>query len=210
VFTGIVTEIGEVRAAASGRLTIACGRVLDGLRPGDAIAVDGVHLIIAARDPQRFTADLTAETIWRTTLDGRRPGDRVNLEAPLRLGAPVNGHLVTGIVEGIGVVDALVEEGAGLLVRLHAPARLMPAIVLNGPVAVDGAGLTVVERDDDAFTVLLVPSTRRAITLSERRTGDRVNLETDLMARYARQALAERPAPRRTSTNRWMTIPGMS
>lgn len=189
MFTGIIQQVGTVREAQPGRLVVEGRRVLDGARPGDSIAVNGVDLTIAELDGAAFVANVMPETYRRSNLGRLQPGDLVNLEAALRAGQPLGGHFVQGHVDGQGRLLATEPEGDAVLVRYEAPRSLMRYVVEKGSIAVDGVSLTVVSRDETSFTVSLVQYTQEHTNLTRRSRGDPVNLEVDVLAKYVEQLL---------------------
>jgi riboflavin synthase len=190
VFTGIVEELGTVAARDGSRLRIAARAVLDGARLGDSTAVNGCCLTVVAFEPATgdgegwWEADVSDETYRRTNLGDLAPGDPVNLERPVRLTDRLGGHLVQGHVDAVGEI---VEGAPDLRVRLPRP--LTRYVVEKGSITVDGISLTVVEALDDAFTVAIIPHTAAVTTLGTKGPGDRVNLEVDVMAKYAEKLL---------------------
>jgi riboflavin synthase len=198
MFTGIVEELGTVVAvrehADGARLTVAAERVLDGVRLGDSIAVDGCCLTVAetgAHDGRAtWTADLMAETLRRTGLGARRPGDRVNLERALAADGRFGGHVVQGHVDGVGTVLARTPGTQWEVVEVALPADLARYVVAQGSIAVDGVSLTVVAAGDASFTVSLIPETRARTTLGLRGVGEQVNLEVDVLSKYVERHLA--------------------
>jgi riboflavin synthase len=196
MFTGIVEEAAAVQAlelggprVAGGRLSIRPRRVLDGLKPGDSIAVNGACLTVVCRDGESFSVDLAPETLRRTNLGSLVPGATVNLERPLALSDRLGGHIVQGHVDATGKVQSARPQGEFLLMGFRAPKRLMPYIVEKGFVAVDGISLTVVKKGASSFTVSVIPYTRDNTALRERRVGDLVNLEVDILAKYVESLL---------------------
>jgi riboflavin synthase len=188
VFSGIIETTGRLEArtprGAGARLTLATSRPLPRLAVGESVAVNGACLTVAARNGRRFTVDVSPETLRRTTL-GRLPlGTRVNLERALRLGDRIGGHIVQGHVDAVGRLEAIRPEGEWVLYRFSAPAALAPYLVEKGSIAVDGVSLTVFRCRRGGFSVALVPHTLRATTLGERRPGDRVNLEADILLKH--------------------------
>lgn len=179
MFTGIVEELGSVVARSSSRLRIAARTVPDEARIGDSVAVNGCCLTIVERGSGWWDADLSDETLARTTLGSLRPGDPVNLEQPLRVSDRLGGHLVQGHVDGIGEV---VEPVPDLRIRLQP--EMSRYLVPKGSVAVDGVSLTVVDVAGDGFSVAVIPHTAAATTLGLRRAGDAVNIEIDVVAKY--------------------------
>jgi len=193
VFTGIVEEVGRLRRlevdAESARLEIAAALVLDGTRVGDSILTDGACLTVTALGRDGFTADAMPETVRRTTLGERRPGDGLNLERALTLQSRLGGHLVTGHVDGVGVVRAVRPEGNALVVTVEAPEEVAAVSVPQGSVALDGVSLTIVACESRGLRVSLIPHTAAATTLAGLAAGRRVNLEADLIGKYVRTFL---------------------
>ncbi len=193
IFTGIIEEVGRVVEAEGGRLRIAARTCLEGTKEGDSIAVNGVDLTVAELDFHSFTFYIMPETYRRTNLGDLRPGDPVNLERALTPTSRLSGHLVRGVVEATGTLLSLEWEEDAVIVRYQAPPQIMRYIVVKGPIAVDGVSLTVVAKGDDWFAVSLVRYTQEHTNLISRRPGQRVNLETDIFARYLEQLLAQVP-----------------
>ena len=184
MFTGIVEEMGQLRAREDGRFIFAASRALDDAVVGGSIAVNGCCLTVVDLGPGWWAADVVPETLSRTALDGLAPGDPVNLERPLRLADRLGGHLVQGHVDGVGEV---LQGPPDLSVR--APESVLPYLVEKGSVAVDGCSLTVASVGDDRFGAAIVPRTAAVTTLGRRRPGDRVNLEVDIVAKYVERLL---------------------
>jgi riboflavin synthase len=193
VFTGIVEEVGRLRRLDAGgdavRLDIAATTVLEGARVGDSILTDGVCLTVTALSSDGFTADAMPETVRRTTLSERRPGDDVNLERALTLQSRLGGHLVTGHIDGVGTVRSVRPEGNALVVALEAPPSVAAVSVPQGSVALDGVSLTLVAVEGTELRVSLIPHTAAATTLAGLSAGRRVNLEADLIGKYVRAFL---------------------
>lgn len=185
MFTGIVTELGRVRAARSGRIEIEAGAVLTDLEIGGSIAVNGCCLTAVEMGDGWFVAEAVAETLSRTNLGDLAPGAKVNLERPMRLDGRLDGHLVQGHVDAAGTVVAPAPD-----LRIAAPSELLAYVVEKGSVTVDGVSLTVVSVDSHGFTVAVIPHTAEHTTLGLRTAGDRVNLEADLIAKYVQRLLA--------------------
>jgi len=206
VFSGIIERVGEVASlgpAARGGARLAIRGGPRGLAIGESIAVSGACMTVTRVRGTTFAVDVSPESLRRTTLGALRPGARVNLERSLRLSDRLSGHLVFGHVDGVGELRSITPEGDGALFRFGVPAPLARYLVEKGSIAVDGISLTVFGCSARAFTVAVIPHTLAATTLSDRRPGDRVNLESDMLARYVeqivtRQLRASRPArPRR-------------
>ena len=193
MFTGIVEAMGDVEALrpqpGGARLSVRTPEGWARPAPGSSIAVNGACLTLIAWEGACCVADLSTETLARTTFGGLRPGDRVNLERPLTLGAPLGGHLVTGHVDAVGTVTDHRPEGEGSVMRVRAPGELAPLLVHKGSIAVDGVSLTVADLAEDEFGVALIPFTLQHTTLGLRRPGDAVNLEGDLLGKYVARLL---------------------
>ncbi len=199
MFTGIVTAIGRVAAvrdAGGGRrLTIETGtQPTAGWRIGDSVAVAGVCLTLVTVESGRFEAELSGETLSRTTLGRLVPGSAVNLEPALAAGSALGGHLVTGHVDGIATVQDCREEAGALGATVEVPAALARFIAEKGSVTLDGVSLTVGRVAGSRFEVTLVPHTRAVTTLGELAAGRTMNLEVDLVARYIDRLLEMRGA----------------
>ncbi len=197
MFTGIVQAVGEVRAlerrgsGARARIGTPPG-FLEGVAVGDSIAVSGVCLTAVTVAPGAFEADLSAETLARTTLGRLTARARVNLEKALTLSTPLGGHLVTGHVDGVATVAARQPRGECVLLRFRLPGGLARYVARKGSVAVDGVSLTVNAVEGETFDVSLVPHTLAVTTLDGLRPGARVNLEVDIVARYLERLLEGR------------------
>lgn len=163
------------------------------LAVGQSIAVDGVCLTIVECNGTTFSADLSAETVQRTTLGGLKPHERVNLERPLKVGDRLGGHFVTGHVDGVGQVLRVESAGDSKWMWISLPPLLSHYAAPKGSIAVDGISLTLVEVSKEAFSVCLVPYTLAITTLGWKGIDARVNLEVDLLSRYLERLLAERP-----------------
>ncbi len=184
MFTGIVEEIGEVRAITLGRLYIEAAEVLKGTKRGDSISVNGVCLTVVSLSDKGFDVEIMPETIRHTDLDGLDYGDKVNLERAVPANGRFGGHFVQGHVDDVGKVLSVKPEEGAYIARISAPAHLMRYIVSKGFIAVDGVSLTVVDCDDFSFSVSLVDFTRKHSILGIIRPGDTVNLEVDIIAKY--------------------------
>ncbi|MBI4188408.1 MAG: riboflavin synthase [Chloroflexi bacterium] len=187
MFTGIIEETGAIISAQSGKLVVAAGAVLKDMEPGGSIAVNGVCLTVTGFDAKSFSVDIMSETIKRSNLGQLAAGDRVNLERPLALGGRLGGHLVQGHVDATGRVASIRRSGEENLITIEAPAEVMGYAVEKGFIAVDGISLTVVAKDANSFQVSIVGYTRRHTTLEDKRVGDTVNLEVDIIAKYVEQ-----------------------
>jgi riboflavin synthase len=195
VFTGLVEDLGTVAAldaTADGvRLTVGT-RLAGDLAPGDSIAVNGVCLTAVDVAADAFTADVMQETLRRSSLGEAAPGRPVNLELALRADARLGGHIMQGHVDGLGTVRDIRDDGFARWVTVAAPPELLRYVVEKGSIAVDGISLTVAAVDEESFSVSLIPETLARTTLGEARPGAPVNLEVDVMAKYAEKLLAGR------------------
>jgi riboflavin synthase len=195
MFTGIVEEMGTVRAAERrdgvARLDVDAVLTLEGSAVGASVAVNGVCLTVVAARPGGFAFDVGPETLARTTLGRLRPGERVNLERPLRFGAAVGGHLVLGHVDGTATVEGVtrVESTARVRFALAGP-ELAPLLIPQGSVAVDGVSLTIAALGTREFEVMVIPHTLAVTTLGRLAPGQTVNVETDVIGKYLQRSLA--------------------
>lgn len=200
MFTGIVEETGTVRAIRRGDrsavVEIEAAAVKEGLRPGDSVAVNGVCLTASALHPYGFSADVMPETMSRSNLGGLRAGDRVNLERAMAADGRFGGHIVSGHVDGTGVISRRERDGNAVLLSVSVPSGLSRYIVEKGSVAVDGISLTVTAVSEEEFSVSVIPHTMAHTTLTAKRVGERVNIENDVIAKYVERLLAPAPEKR--------------
>ena len=190
MFTGIVEETGSVARLEPRRLTVKAEKVLEGLKLGDSISINGTCLTVVELGPQTFSADLAPETLRRTSLGSLAEGGVVNLERAVAVGDRMGGHIVQGHVDGTGRITSIRPEEDCVIIRVRAPKRLMPYIVEKGFVAVDGISLTVVKRGSSSFTISVIPYTRRYNNLTVKAVGDRVNLEADIVDKYVESLIS--------------------
>lgn len=193
MFTGIISDIGEVRAVDSGRIAIRCSYAPDSIAIGASIACDGACLTATSITPAGagcvFTVDASNETLDKTTLGQWQPGRRINLERALRAGDELGGHIVLGHVDGVGRIESIAPDGTSRRFRVSAPAALAPFIAPKGSVALDGISLTVNEVTQSAFGLNIIPHTLTHTTLGTKTPGDAVNLEIDVLARYVARGM---------------------
>ncbi len=196
MFTGIIREVGVVRvlerADRGARVVVQGPRTVRFLEVGGSVSVDGACLTVAALEDGAFAADLVAETLARTIWGARAPGDRVNVEPSSRMGDPIDGHLVQGHVDGVGIVKHVDRTPSAWTVEIEPPGALLALIAEKGSIAVNGVSLTVARTGADTFTTALIPTTLRETNLGDLVEGSRVNLEADLMARYLAKLLERR------------------
>lgn len=194
MFTGIIEELGTVREAREGRMIINAKKVLWGTNLGDSIAVNGVDLTCTYLEEDGFHASVMPETYRRTNLGELKPGDVVNLERAMTLAQRIGGHLVRGVVEATGTVESMTPEENAIIARYTAPPEILRYVIVKGPITIDGVSLTVIDKTVDTFAVSLVEFTQEHTNLTRKAAGDRVNLESDIIARYVGQLLEERLA----------------
>ncbi len=187
MFTGIITDIGQIRAVEKTgdmRVRVATSYGMKSVDMGASIACDGCCLTVVAKGGDWFEVQVSAETLSKTTLGGWQEGTRVNLERALRVGDELGGHIVSGHVDGVATVLSMMKEGESSRVRLKAPQELAKFIAPKGSVALNGTSLTVNEVDGAEFGINFIPHTQTTTTWGQIQEGDQVNLEIDTLARY--------------------------
>jgi len=193
MFTGIIEEVGAVRQiekkATGAFLTISARKVLEGTRIGDSISVNGVDVTAVKLGPDYFSADASLETLRRSNLGNLTVGSRVNLERALAVGDRLSGHIVQGHVDTTGTFLSKRQEGNSFVFRFGYPAEVGRYIVHKGSIAVDGISLTIANLTDEYFEVWVVPHTLQETNLNYLKTGDAINLEVDILAKYIERLL---------------------
>ncbi len=193
MFTGLIEEMGKVKDIARGtksiRITITASKVLDGTLLGDSIAVNGTCLTVVAFGADWFTADVMPETVNRTVLAGLKAGDFVNLERTLKVGDRLGGHIVSGHVDGTGIISEKKTNDIAVIVKVSASTEILRYIIQKGSIAIDGVSLTVVDCGTNWFTVSLIPHSAAMTTLGRKKVGDDVNLEVDMIGKYVEKLL---------------------
>ena len=184
MFTGIIEEIGIVKNVATQHLVIEAKNVLDDMRVGDSMSINGVCLTVTSFENNSFNVDLMMETINHTGLGKLRHGNQVNLERAVTLDKRLGGHLVLGHVDDIGTILSIEQRQTDHIVKISSPTNLMRYISHKGFIAVDGISLTITDLETSSFSVSLVTYTLEHTTLGSKRPGDSVNLEIDVIARY--------------------------
>lgn len=188
MFTGIVEGLGTIEslrtAGRATRLRVAADFNLEGTRIGDSIAVNGACLTVVTLQGNRFEADVSPETNARTTFGAAARGDRVNLERALRLSDRLDGHLVSGHIDGMGRLEQRETADNAILLTFSAPGNLLDYMITKGSVAVDGVSLTINQCDAHGFQVSIIPHTAKMTTVGMKRVGEPVNIETDLIGKY--------------------------
>ena len=199
MFTGIVEEIGEIvsveRGSRSAVLRIRCQRVLQGTRTGDSIAVNGVCLTVTSIGDSEYTADVMAETLARSSLGTLRSGSRVNLERAMPADGRFGGHIVAGHIDGTGTIREIRQDETAVWYTISAGPELLRYIVDKGSITVDGISLTVAKVGAEDFRVSTIPHTRSSTVLVDRKRGDIVNLETDIIGKYVEKLCAPEKLP---------------
>ena len=192
MFTGIVEEVGRVAELDNYRFVIQAHKVLEDVKLGDSISVNGACLTVVEFDAGSFAVDLAPETLRRTSLGQVARGGAVNLERALLASDRMGGHIVQGHVDATGAVTGLTPEADCYIIEIEAPTQLTPYIVEKGFIAVDGISLTVVQRTEQRFTISVIPFTMANTNLSQRTVGESVNLEADILAKYVESLLEAR------------------
>lgn len=194
MFTGIIEELGTVRSieerGENARIVIGAEVVTEGTSNGDSIAVNGVCLTALEVSPNSFAADVSKETLQRSTLGSLKPGTRVNLERSVTLATRLGGHMVQGHVDARGSFESVVDHGESWTVRIGFPKEIARYLVFKGSVGVEGISLTIAALGTDYFEVAIIPKTWEVTNLSRLKPGDAVNLEVDVIAKYVERLLA--------------------
>ncbi|MFO7964896.1 MAG: riboflavin synthase [Desulfobacterales bacterium] len=204
MFTGIIEGLGLVGRVMQSenriRLTIESEFKLEGTKIGDSIAVNGACLTIVGLGSKQFEADVSPETLARTTFSRIRTGERVNLERALRLSDRLDGHIVSGHIDGVGVMEGKHAVGSATIVHFTSPPELNRYMIEKGSVAVDGISLTINTCDDKGFSVTIIPHTAGVTTVGFKNAGDRVNIETDMIGKYVERFLAKQDRAKAAQT----------
>lgn len=194
MFTGLIEDVGKLHSReirkGSGRLVLSTRLPVREIAIGSSVAVNGACLTVVDKGRGRFTVDVSSETLSRTNLKDTAPGSLVNLERPLRLSDRLGGHLVTGHVDGTGIIEEIERRGQFTSIVCGIPASLDPLLVPKGSVAMDGISLTINECEKRCFSVAIIPFTLKHTNLQQRRVGDKVNVEADIIGKYVRRLLA--------------------
>ena len=188
MFTGIIEGLGTIRGIRTGgqgkRLTVEADFILDQTKVGDSVAVNGACLTVVKIDGKRFETDLSPETLGASTFERAKVGDRVNLERAMRLSDRLDGHLVSGHIDGIGIVKKCEKMGNSVMLTIEVPDALSPYLIHKGSVAVDGISLTINACESKSFSVQIIPHTAGVTTIGKKQNGDPVNIETDMIGKY--------------------------
>ncbi len=193
MFTGIVEEVGTIKHLGingnSGSIEIKASTVLGNTQIGDSIAVNGICLTVTSLKPESFTADVMAETVRRSSLGDLKAGDIVNLERAMAADGRFGGHIVSGHIDGTGIITEYRKEENAIWVRIAVDDVILKLIVEKGSVCIDGISLTVASVSDKDFQVSVIPHTAKETTLLKRKVGDRVNIENDVVGKYVQRLL---------------------
>jgi riboflavin synthase len=205
MFSGLIEEMGAIsilnKSLAGTRLTIIALTIMDDLAIGASVSVNGTCLTVVARTTQDFSVDVSPETLQVTTLGSLASGSPVNLERAMKLNERLGGHMVSGHVDGIGVLRSRHQDGNALILEIEAPKDILRLCVTKGSITVDGISLTINSVTDKSFFVSIIPHTAKVTTLGLKQAGDQLNLESDLIGKYVERLLQERgslppkPAP---------------
>ena len=193
MFTGIVEEIGTINSIfqnrENARIKIDANKVLEDVNLGDSICTNGVCLTVTEYDSKSFIVDVMGETLRRSNLGELKKGDKVNLERALALGGRFGGHIVSGHIDGVGVIREFANEGNAIWISIETSNDILKNIVFKGSITIDGVSLTVAYVDDDIFKVCIIPHTQSETILTSKKTGNKVNLECDVIAKYIEKLL---------------------
>ena len=194
MFTGLVEEIGTVESIKKGpksaTIVIKAKKILEDIKLGDSIATNGVCLTVTAFTSNSLEVDVMAETMRRSNLNNLSSGNKVNLERALKLGDRLGGHIVSGHIDGTGIIKDFQQEDNAIWVSITAPPNILKYIINKGSIAIDGISLTVAYIDDKCFKVSIIPFTGDETTLLEKNMGDKVNLEVDMIGKYVEKLLS--------------------
>ena len=191
MFTGIIEEVGRLKSLSGGRIEIFCEKVLEDVKIGDSISVNGICLTVVDFGENFFAADVMPETFRKTSLADKN----FNLERAVKVGDRLGGHIVSGHIDGVGKILSIRAEGNALLIDVAAENFLLKQIASKGSVALDGISLTVVDAGSENFSVSMIPHTRAVTNFKDKRVGSLVNIETDVLAKYVERLLNFKAAP---------------
>ncbi len=188
MFTGLIEEIGKVRSIQSGarssKLSVTASKVLDDVRIGDSIAVNGVCLTVTSHKGSEFTVDVMGETLSKSSFGKLRSGSQVNLERAMPANGRFGGHIVSGHIDGTGIIHSIVRDDIAIVFKVRTVRGILKYIVNKGSITIDGISLTVVEVNKDTFSVSIIPHTAKETTMGTLKIGSTVNLENDMIGKY--------------------------
>ena len=210
MFTGIIEEIGTIKQMIPGKvsykITVSAEKVLQGTKIGDSIATNGICLTVTDIRGNSFDADVMAETVRRTNLSSMRAGSKVNLERALRLGDRLGGHIVSGHIDGTGVISDMTREDNAVWITVRCSRNLLRYMIEKGSIAIDGISLTLAYVDDECFKVSIIPHTGEETILLKKKPGDSVNLECDLIGKYVEKLLLPREEEKTQAKSRGLDM----
>ena len=189
MFTGIIEEKGIVKSAGKGKISVSASKVLEGTKLGDSIAVNGVCLTVTELSSSYFSADVMNETLSRSNLGSLTKGSAVNLERAMASDGRFGGHIVSGHIDGTGIIDSMKNDGNSVWVYISCPDSILNLIIEKGSVAIDGISLTVAKVLENSFAVSVIPHTGHETTLLDKKAGDKVNLENDVIGKYVKRLM---------------------
>ncbi|MCG8551888.1 MAG: riboflavin synthase [Desulfobacterales bacterium] len=205
MFTGLVSEVGHVVGISKGpnsaKLTIGAKQILEDIKIGDSIAVNGVCLTVVSYTKDTFTVDVMPETMVLTVIHDLKSKDKVNLEPALRVGDRFGGHIVTGHIDGMGTISQSVQEDNAIRITINVSEAIRRYIIQKGSVAIDGISLTVAGIDQNSFQVSIIPLTGMETIILQKKVGDRVNIECDVIGKYVEGLLGERQQHKHSKIN---------
>ncbi len=188
MFTGLVEEIGSIqsvqKSVKGAKLMIQAHKVLQDVSIGDSIAINGICLTVTTFSSEGFTADVMGETMDKTNLKYLQSGSKVNLERALRVGDRLGGHFVSGHIDGVGTIQNYEKEDNAVWITISAPTELLKYMIYKGSITVDGVSLTVASVSQEGFKISIIPHTKESTTLIDKKIGDKVNLECDMIGKY--------------------------
>lgn len=210
MFTGIVEEAGTIKklmfSGNSGQIAVRAKKVLEGTQIGDSIAVNGICLTVTSLQADGFTADVMAETVRRSSLAECRAGDEVNLERAMAANGRFGGHIVSGHIDGTGVITSYRIEENAVWVTIETAPEILRLIVEKGSICIDGISLTVAKVGDTEFQVSVIPHTGEETTLLKKKPGSRVNLENDIVGKYIQKLMGLEPGSKGNSQSSGITM----
>lgn len=206
MFTGIIEETGTIkeirRGSKSAKLRIEASKVLEGTNPGDSISTNGICLTVVEMDQNTFSVDVMAETLRKTNFGKLSIGSSVNLERALKLSDRLGGHLVSGHIDGLGVIGNIVTEDIARIISIKTASDMLRYIIPKGSIAIDGISLTVTYADEHSFKVSIIPHTAAETSLLSKKIGDAVNLETDMIVKYVEKLLLNKSNEQEKNTGK--------
>ena len=197
MFTGIVEEVGHVASVRAKpqamELTISCALILEDIKRGDSISINGVCLTVSTFNSQTFTVDVIPETVKSSTMIGLKAGGRVNLERAMPANGRFGGHFVSGHIDGVGIIRSVKKEANAMTKTIELDPQMMKYMMLKGSIAVDGTSLTIFALGHNTVTISLIPTTQEDSLLGEKGIGEKVNIECDLLAKYTERVQTAEP-----------------